>query len=56
MQAFGEGTPIIGHAIAAGHGLAGDKDKMEEVLAIATRNTVVAAAGLAGEYSVRVAD
>ncbi len=48
MKAFGEGTPLIGHAVALGHGIAGNEEKMEEVLKVATKNTVVAAAGLAG--------
>ncbi len=48
MKVFGEGTPIIGHVVALGHGIAGNEEKMEEVLKVATKNTVVAAAGLAG--------
>ena len=31
MQTFGEGAPIIGHAVAAGYAIAGDTKKAEEV-------------------------
>ena len=31
MKSFGEGAPIIGHAVAAGYAIAGDTDKAERV-------------------------
>ena len=31
LLAFGENTPLIGHALATGYAIAGDKDRAEQV-------------------------
>lgn len=41
-------TPVLGHTIAAGYGIARDKEKAERIFKQATRTTVVAAAGIIG--------
>ena len=42
-----ESVPIVGHAMAAGYAIAGDKEKAEQVALGATKSTVVLAAGAA---------
>ena len=39
-------APIIGHGFSAGYAIAGDMEKAEETAIKATKNTVVAAAGI----------
>ena len=45
---IGKGIPIVGHGIAAGYAIAGDLEEAEKVALGTTRNTVVAAASVAG--------
>lgn len=44
-------TPVLGHTIAAGYGLAGKEEKAERIFKQATRTTVVAGAGILGSFA-----
>ena len=41
-------TPVLGHTIAAGYGIAGKEEKAERIFKQATRTTVVVGAGIVG--------
>ena len=48
MERFAESAPVVGHLVAAGHAIAGDTQKAEEVALASTKSTVVTLSAVAG--------
>ena len=48
MERFAESAPVVGHLVSAGHAIAGDLEKAEEVALASTKSTVVTLSAVAG--------